>query len=118
MWKLWCTGWQVLHTEVQYSLAVVEQGVGDPDGEAGGSVQAVPGTVLRWAGRCMECDVGACCGDRLPGLGGRPAVACVCEQTTSFGWLSASASRHVRISSHFTFSHFPPHSQPPCNFSF
>jgi hypothetical protein len=73
----------------QYLLAVVEQGVGDLDREAGGSVQAVPGVVGRRTGERVECDVRESRWDRRSGLRSRPAGACLCKSTESYGYHSS-----------------------------
>jgi hypothetical protein len=73
----------------QYLLAVVEQGVGDLDCEAGGSVQAVPSAVGRRTGKRVECDVRASRWNRRPRLRSRPAGACLCNPTESLGYLGA-----------------------------
>ena len=55
-----------------HSLAVVEDGDADLDGETGGAVEAVPGGVGRGAGVRLEGDVRPHRGRGGAGLGGGP----------------------------------------------
>lgn len=61
------------------TLAVVEYGLPDLDGEAGGAVQTVPGGVGGRAGVRLECNVGPHRGRGRPGLRGRPRGTSLCK---------------------------------------
>lgn len=79
-----------------YSLAVVEYGLADLDGEAGGAVEAVPGGVGGRAGVRLECDVGPHRGRGRPRLRGRPRGTSLCNGRGFRLAFGASASRRRR----------------------
>jgi hypothetical protein len=60
-----------------YSLAIVEDGDADFDGETGGAVEAVPGRVGGRTGVRLEGDVGPQRGRGRPRLRGRPGRASI-----------------------------------------
>ena len=66
-----------------YLLAVVEDGAADLDGEAGGAVEAVPGSVGRGAGVRLEGDVGPHGGRGRPRPGRGPGGTCICNNNNS-----------------------------------
>lgn len=67
-----------------YSLAVVQNGLLNLDGEAGGAVEAVPCGVGGRAGEGLECYVGPHGGGRWARLGGGARRTPLCERRG--GW--------------------------------
>lgn len=65
--------------EKQHLLAIVKNRATNLDGEAGGAVEAVPGSVGWGAGVRLKCDVGPHRGRRGSGSGGRPGGTCICK---------------------------------------